>query len=131
MGCIYVLRTLSKNPEICSINNLYKIGFTKGTVEDRVKHASTEPTYLMSPVSIVTAYQCYNMRPKKLEDLLHTFFGSACLSIDVFDNDGRRHTPREWFIAPLDIIEQAIYYLLNGEIVNYRYDPAKKIIIGR
>lgn len=131
MGCIYVLRSISKNPEISSINNLYKIGFTKGSVEDRVKNASLEPTYLMSPVSIVTAYQCYNMHPKKLEQLLHTFFGSACLSIDVFDNDGRRYTPREWFIAPLDIIEQAIYYVLNGEIVKYRYDAAKKIIIGR
>lgn len=131
MGCIYVLRSISKNPEISSINNLYKIGFTKGSVEDRVKNASLEPTYLMSPVSIVTAYQCYNMHPKKLEQLLHTFFGSACLSIDVFDNDGRRYTPREWFIAPLDIIEQAIYYVLNGEIVKYRYDPTKKIIIDR
>lgn len=130
-GYIYVLRSLSTKPEIQEINNLYKIGFSTVPVEQRIKSAENEPTYLMAPVHIEEAYQCYNMNPQKLEQLLHTFFGSSCLNIDIFDGDGQRHTPREWFIAPLDIIEQTIHFVLNGDIVNYRYDSDKQEIVGR
>ena len=62
------------------------------------------------------------MNPQKLELLLHTFFGSACLNIDIFDSKGQRHTPREWFIAPLYVIEQAIHLIISGEIVGYKFD---------
>ena len=130
-GYIYVLRSLSTKPDIQELNNLYKIGFSTVPVEQRIKNAENEPTYLMAPVHIVEAYQCYNMNPQKLEQLLHTFFGSACLNIDIFDGNGQRHTPREWFIAPLDIIEQTIHFVLNGDIVNYRYDSKLQMIIGR
>ena len=130
-GFIYVLRSLSDKPEIKSIQNLYKIGFSKIPVEDRIKNAALEPTYLMAPVLIVTAFRCFNMNPQKLEQLLHTFFGSSCLNVDVFDNEGRRHIPREWFIAPLGIIEQAIHFVLNEEIIHYRYDLEKEGIFGR
>lgn len=130
-GYIYVLRSLSDKQEIKSIKNLYKIGFSKIPVEERIKNAALEPTYLMAPVLIVTAFRCFNMNPQKLEQLLHTFFGSSCLNVDVFDNEGRRHIPREWFIAPLEIIEQAIHFVLNGEIVHYRYDLEKEEISGR
>lgn len=130
-GFIYVLKSLSKKPEIQSLQNLYKIGFSRVAVEERIKNAKNEPTYLMASVSIVTAFKCFNMNPQKLEQLLHTFFGSACLNLDVFDKDGHRHTPREWFIAPLEIIEQSIHFVLNGEVVDYKYDPEKQIIVGK
>ena len=130
-GFIYVLTSLSDRPEIRSVEHLYKIGFSKVPVEERIKNASQEPTYLMAPVKIVSAYRCFNMNPQKMEMLLHTFFGSACLNVDVFDHDGRRHTPREWFVAPLDVIEQAIHFMLNGEIVNYRYDQDLQQIVSR
>ena len=127
-GYIYVLKSRSDKPEIQSIKNLYKIGFSMSPVEKRIKNAAKEPTYLMAEVSIIAVYQCYNMNPQKFEQLLHTFFGSACLNVDVYDNEGRRHVPREWFIAPLDIIEQTIQFLINGDIVHYRYDPQKQVI---
>jgi T5orf172 domain. len=72
-GFVYVLRSLSEKREITSLKHLYKIGFCRGPVEDRVKNAIKEATYLMAPVSIVTAYQCYNFNPHKLESLLHIF----------------------------------------------------------
>lgn len=130
-GYIYVVKSLSDKQEIKSIKNLYKIGFSKIPVEERIKNAAFEPTYLMSPVIIVTAFRCFNLNPQKLEQLLHNFFGSSCLNIDVFDNEGRCHVPREWFIAPLEIIEQAIHFVLNGEIVHYRYDIEKEEISGK
>ncbi|MNR16265.1 hypothetical protein D3C85_1328550 [compost metagenome] len=76
----------------------------------------------MAPVQIVSAWKCYNMNPQKLEQLLHNFFGKACLNIDIFDENKKRYTPREWFIAPLVVIEQAIELIISGEVINYSYD---------
>ena len=41
------------------------------------------------------------------------------------------HTPREWFIAPLDIIEQAVQLIISGEIVKYWYDGEKEEVLVR
>lgn len=128
-GHIYVLKSKSDKPEISSIQNLYKIGYSKVTVEERTKNAKEEPTYLMADVRVLQTYKCYNMNPQKLEQLLHKFFGEACLNIDIFDKNGIRHTPREWFIAPLSIIEEAIEMILTGEIVRYQYDISEQQII--
>lgn len=130
-GYIYILRSKSDKPEIKELNNLFKIGFSKTSVEERIKNASVEPTYLMADVKVVMAYQCYNMNPQKLEKLVHGFFGRACLNIDVFDKNGIRHTPREWFIAPLHVIEQAIHFIIAGTIINYKYDFEKEEIIEK
>ena len=130
-GFIYILKSKSEKPEIAEIKNLYKIGYSKIPVEDRIKSASIEPTYLMADVRIVTAFKCYNMNPQKLELLLHKFFGSACLNVDVFDLKGQRHTPREWFIAPLYVIEQAIHLTISGEIIDFAYDSKRTLIISK
>ena len=108
---------------------MQKVGYSKNDVEDRNKNAEKEPTYLMAPVRIKGAWKCYNMNPQKLEQLLHNFFGNSCLEIDVFDEKGKRHTPREWFIAPFEVIEQAIELIINGKIVKYRYDAENGVIV--
>ncbi|HEY4831800.1 MAG TPA: GIY-YIG nuclease family protein [Waddliaceae bacterium] len=130
-GFIYILKSLSQRPEIQSINHLYKIGFSRIPVEDRIKNATQEPTYLMAPVNLIASYQCINLYPQKFESLLHRFFSAACLNVDVFDRTGQRHTPREWFIAPIWVINQAVDLLISGDIVNYRYDPCRKEIVER
>ena len=130
-GYIYVLKSKSKDERITSIQNLYKIGYSKTDIEERIKNAEKEATYLMAPVSIQGAWKCFNLNPQKLEQLLHNFFGNSCLEIDVFDEKGKRHTPREWFIAPIEIIEQAIKLIINGKIVNYKFDAENKTIIGK
>lgn len=127
-GYIYVLKSKSTNPEISSKEHLYKIGYSKNEVPDRIKNAQKEPTYLMAPVEYVAGWKCFNMNPQKFEQLIHNFFGSSCLEVDVFDENGKRYTPREWFIAPLGIIEQAIQLIITGEIVKYRYDPDSVVI---
>jgi hypothetical protein len=130
-GFIYILKSKSDKQEIKEISNLFKIGFSKVSVEERIKNAPQEPTYLMADVKIVMAYKCYNMNPHKLEQLVHGFFGRSCLNIDVFDINGNRHTPREWFIAPLHVIEQAIHYIIAGAIVKYKYDDVNEEIVER
>lgn len=128
-GHLYILQSLSQDPGIASIENLYKIGYSTVPVKERIKNAADEPTYLMANVKIISVFECYNLNPQKLELLLHTFFGSSCLNVDVFDKKGNRFSPREWFIAPLRIIEAAAYMLINGEILNYRYDSESMEIV--
>ena len=130
-GYLYVLSSLSEVAEISSIADLYKIGFSRSPVETRIKHAEREPTYLMAPVNVEGVWQCYNMNPQKLEGSLHQFFGSACLNVQIAGPDGRYTTPREWFIAPLPIIEQTIDLIISGEIVKYRYAQDLQAIATR
>lgn len=130
-GYIYILKSLSENPELRAIENLYKIGFSTVPVAERIKNAPQEATYLYAPVSIISAFQCFNLNPQKLEQLLHTFFGSACLDIDLYNQDGKCFTPREWFVASLAAIEQAVTLLINGEIVHYKYDADRQEIVER
>jgi len=130
-GYIYVLKSLSTNPEIASIKDLYKIGFSTVPVEERIQHATTDPTYLMATVQIVETFECYNLNPQKMELLLHRFFGKVCLEVDVFDSAGKRHTPREWFIVPLPIIVEVIELIILGDIVNYYYNHELKILCGK
>lgn len=130
-GYIYVLRSLSKDSQLKEIENLYKIGFSSKPVAERIQNAAQEPTYLMADVSLVTEFRTYNLNPQKLEQLLHTFFAESCLELDIFDNAGKRHTPREWFDVPLHIIETAITLLINGEIIHYRYDSHHQEIVTK
>lgn len=128
-GYIYVLQSRSRDEQIKSIRNLYKIGYCETTVAERIKNAATEPTYLMAPVKVVAEFKTYNMNTQKFEDLLHRFLGQCQISIDVFDNNGSRHTPREWFQVPYEVIEQAVKLIVTGEVVNYIYDKDKKVIL--
>ena len=128
-GYIYILKSKSKDKKIKSISNLYKIGFSTTSVEDRIKNAEYEPTYLMSKVVIVETYKCYNINVNKFESLLHNFFGESCLDIEVVDKSGNIHKPREWFIVPLDVIQEAINLIINGQILNYKYNCHEQKIV--
>jgi len=127
-GYIYVLKSKSNQEEIRTLENLYKIGYTTTTSKDRTKNAANEPTYLMAEVEEVSLYKCFNMTTQKLELLLHKFFGHVCLNIDIYDQKGKRHTPREWFIVPLNIIDQTMALINSGEIIHHIYDENSEII---
>ncbi len=130
-GYIYILRSLSDDPKIKEINDLYKIGYSTQPVEQRLQNAAQEPTFLMANVRLLSEFKTYNLNPQKLELLLHIFFAKSCLNIDVFDNKGKRYRPREWFIVPLNVIESAVELLINGQIVNYQFDSQEQKIIKR
>lgn len=130
-GFIYVCKSLSRDPKISCIENLYKIGFCTTSVQERIKNAEMEPTYLMAPVKHVTSWKCFNMNPQKFEQLIHNFFGTCCLNVDVFDEKGHRHVPKEWFVVPLPVIERAVEMIITGKIVKYRYDAKLQQIVER
>lgn len=128
-GYIYILKSKSTDNSIASIKDLYKVGFCSTTVEQRIHDAHKQPTYLMAPVNYITSWKCYNMDANTFEGLLHKLFGNVCLNVDVKDNEGKVHKPREWFIVPLEVIEQAVELIITGEIVNYRYDNELKNLV--
>lgn len=127
-GWIYVLKSKSTNAELSSIQNLFKIGFASNSVDDRIKNAKNEATYLFADVKKIATYKVYNRNADKLENLLHRFFANACLDIDLFNEKGQRLNPREWFVVPFDVIEESIKLILNESIVNYEYDTELKRI---
>ena len=121
-GWIYILKSKSQRPEIKDRQNLYKIGFSSTPVEERIKNAKNEATYLYDDVAIVETYQIYNLNAKKFEQLIHRVFATACLDIEFETKNNLRVNPREWFIVPKNVIEEAIELIMNGEIVNYKFD---------
>lgn len=125
-GWIYILKTKSKKKELSGIEDLYKIGFSSTYVDERIKNAKNEATYLFADVKKVATYKVYNRNADKLEHLLHRFFANACLDIDLFADNGQRLNPREWFVVPFEVIEEAIRLILNENIVNYAYDHKTK-----
>ena len=68
----------------------------------------------------------------KLENLIHRFFGDARLGIELKDRFGKPFRPREWFLVPLEMVEQAIAMLEDGSIVGHRHDgKLGRIVKGR
>lgn len=130
-GHIYVLQSLSRDPVIANIENLHKIGFSRTSVEQRVKGASTSPTFLMAPVNIVADYRVYNIKASALESLLHRVFADVRLDLTQIDRKGSDYDPSEWFVVRRDVINQAVAMIMSGEIVEYVYDKTQQKLVRR
>ena len=124
-GMIYVLRSLSEDPEIASIPNLYKIGFTTTPLEARIANAKNDPTYLCANVRIVATWRVYNIKSSTFEALIHRLFDCVQLQITI---DGKK--PKEWFVVPFSVIEQAIAYIVNGKPIVYDKDIEQIIVFN-
>lgn len=130
-GYIYVLRSLSENPEIKDIKYLYKIGLTTQKVEERVANAEHEPTYLMAPVEIVSTYMIVNMHSQKFEDLVHKVLHEVNFRFKVADDKGEMHEATEWYQVPLEIIDSIIQKIMNGTIVFFSYNKEQMCLEQR
>lgn len=131
VGRIYILSSLSSDPKITTIKNLYKIGVTTGTVENRIKNAAADPTYLMAPVKVIEDYRLtgdYN--PQKVEDLIHQVFGHAKVDLQITAPNGKPYTPQEWYSVPLGAILEAVELIGSGEIVDYHYDSTEQKMVS-
>jgi hypothetical protein len=123
-GYIYVLRSKSDHPMIAEHRSvIHKIGVTGGDVKSRIANAKKDPTYLLADVEIVAKFKLVNINQKGLEALLLKFFGSARLDLELKDRFGTPVKPREWFLVPLEVIEEVIEKIKEGTIDQFRYDP--------
>ena len=131
-GTIYVLRSNAEIPFVAENRNLvHKIGVTNGKVESRIGNARLEPTFLMAEVEIVATYGLYNIDRGKLERLIHRIFAPARLEIEIEDRFGNPMMPREWFLVPLDAVDDAVEKIRQGTIAGYVYDAKRAALVGR
>lgn len=123
-GTIYVLRSKSSDPAIAQHRDvLHKIGVTGGEVKTRIANAKLDPTFLLADVEIIATYKLANINRTKLENLIHRIFDPARLEIEIQDRFGNPVIPREWFLVPVFVINEAVERIKDGSIPNYRYDP--------
>lgn len=129
-GTVYVLRSKSDNPVISKSRDvIHKIGVTSDDIKKRIGNAKIDPTFLMADVELVASYELSNISRSKLEGVIHKFFDPVRLDIEIKDRFGNPVVPREWFLVPLFIIDEAIERIKDGSIVNCRYDAkAGKIV---
>lgn len=122
-GIIYVLRSKSDHPVIAENREvLHKIGVTGGDVERRIVNAKLDPTFLMADVEIVATYELFNINRSKLENLVHRFFEAARLDVEIKDRFGNPVSPKEWFLVPLFVIDEAVNKIKDGTIGDYIFD---------
>lgn len=129
-GTIYVLRSKSDHPVVSSNRDvLHKIGVTNLDVEKRIAGARLQPTFLMADVEIVATYRLFNIGRTRLENLIHRIFAPAQLDIEIKDRFGNPVVPREWFLVPRFVIDEAVEKIREGTITEYRYDPKEAALV--
>jgi hypothetical protein len=123
-GTIYVARSKSDHPLVAQHREvLHKIGVTGGDVARRCANAKLDPTFLLADVEIVATYELYNINRTKLENLIHRVFDPARLDIEIKDRFGNPVIPREWFLVPVFVVNDAVERIKDGTITEYVYDP--------
>jgi hypothetical protein len=128
MGSIYVLRSLSDDPQLVPFASVHKIGFTTQAIDRRLAGADVDATFLGARVEEVAVYSVPAVAAQQIESLLHTFFASARLDI-WFEREGKLVAEaNEWFDVPRDVIDEAID-LINAETIGlYEYDRDARVI---
>lgn len=123
-GTIYVLRSQSNHPFVAEHRELiHKIGVTGGKVENRIAAADKSATYLLADVEVVATYKLHNLNRTRLESIFHRLFGAAQLDLTIEDRFGQPVKPREWFLVPLHVIDEAVERIRDGTITDFAYDP--------
>ncbi|MDI1254132.1 GIY-YIG nuclease family protein [Thermomonas sp.] len=123
-GTIYVLQSQSDHPYVAEHRELiHKIGVTGMKVETRIAGAKDDATYLLAGVTIVATYKLAHINRTKLENLFHKIFAPAQLDLTIEDRFGKPVKPREWFLVPLQVIDEAVERMRDGSVTKYVYDP--------
>lgn len=131
-GTIYVLRSCSDHPLVVEHRELiHKIGVTGGRVETRIAAAKKDATYLLAEVEIVATYKLHNVNRTKLENIFHRLFGAAQIDLTIEDRFGHPVKPREWFLVPLQVIDEAVERIRDGSITDVVYEPKLAQLVGR
>ncbi|MDK2758288.1 MAG: GIY-YIG nuclease family protein [Blastomonas fulva] len=130
-GTIYVLRSKSDHPFVAEHRGVvHKIGVTSGSVEARISGAEKSSTYLLADVDVVATYKVYGVNCQKLENLIHKVFAAAQMNLQITDRFGHLVKPREWFVVPLSVINEAVERIRDRSIVNYRYEATSGQLVS-
>ncbi len=130
-GTIYVLRSLSSHPFVTEHRELiHKIGVTGGAVETRIAGAEKDATYLLAAVEVVATYKLHNINRISLENVFHRLFTAAQIDLTIDDRFGNPVKPREWFLVPLHVVDEAVQKIRDGSITEMVYDPKQARLLA-
>jgi hypothetical protein len=130
-GRVYVLRSLSEDPQLAAFPDLHKIGSTTQGTKSRLAGAESHTTFLGAGVEEVVSFEMPAAISQKVEGLLHRFFSAVRLDA-WFEREGVPVADvREWFDVPLAAIEQAVELIASDGIQNYEYDAETRGIVLR
>ncbi len=124
-GFIYILGTESTALALAQFKRcgkLVKIGYSAQKVQERIKNAETERTYLEAPVKLLAEITCYNLNPQKFENLIHAFLYEQRLNITLIAHDGTSYHPEEWFAVDAETAVSVCRKIVEGTITQYRMD---------
>jgi hypothetical protein len=118
------LRSKSNHPVVAAHRDLlHKIGVTGGDIRRRIANTQSDPTFLMADVEVVATYELFNIKRTRLERLIHRVFDPARLDIEIKDRFGNPVIPREWFLVPVFVVNEAVERIKDATITEYVYDP--------
>lgn len=134
-GHIYILASKSIAPALAPYINtgrLIKIGYTTQKIEERIKNAENDPTYLEAPVEIIDVLNCYkNLDPHKFEQTIHTFLSEQRLMLKLISKTGKIYHPKEWFIVNYETALAVCKHIADGTIAQYRMDNVSGKIVKK
>lgn len=133
-GHVYILETLCRDPALAqyrSAGQLVKIGYCAQEVEERIRNAENDPTFLEAPVKIRARFTCFNLDPHKFERLVHAFLHNQRLCVELRDKNGQTYRPREWFTVDWRTAARVCKHVIDGSIGEYRMDNANSRMLRR
>ncbi len=99
-------------------------------METRIAGAEKDATYLLAGVEVVVTYKLHNLNRNRLESIFHRLFGAAQIDLTIEDRFGQPVKPREWFLVPLHVIDEAVERIRNGSITDVVYDPGSARLVA-
>ena len=133
-GFIYILGSETAAPALASLKNtgkLVKIGYSSQDVQERIKNAETDPTYLEAPVRLLAQIECFNLNPQKFENLIHAFLYQQRLNMTLISVSGKPYHPEEWFAVSVETAVEVCNRIIDGTIVQYRMDNTAGVIVKK
>ncbi|NLD14952.1 MAG: GIY-YIG nuclease family protein [Gammaproteobacteria bacterium] len=83
---------------------------------------------LLAEVEVVATYKRVGINKHKMEALFHRIFAPAQLELTIEDRFGHPVKPREWFLVPLHVIDEAVQRIMDGTIAGAVYDPSSAVL---
>lgn len=134
-GYIYILSTKSHNQTILDwlqSNHLVKIGFCTTTVEERIKNAANDTTYLCAPVELIKSYRCRgDINPHEFEKIVHAVLAERRCSLTLTDPRGKAYKPREWFTVSPQTACEVVERIIDHSISQYRLNPLTGTLVRK
>jgi hypothetical protein len=70
-----------------------------------------------------------SIKRARLEGIFHRIFALAQRDLTIHDRFGHPVKPKEWFLVPLHVIDEAVRRILDGSITGAVYDPQTAALV--